>query len=685
VLKLQQLTLDGIGRFVNTQEIDFTSLGNLVQVDGKNNNTGGSSGAGKSTVFNALDYLFGLNDIPNSSLQSRLTKETMNVSAVFDWDGKAVKIQRGKKLYVEIDGQVVTGSNKLAEEAIDKVIGMPRDLFRKLLHKRQKEGGFFLQLTPKETHSFLSDVLGLGDLAKKTETLDKKIKELTEASQKAKTAHYGTQQALQSNQNALDAIGAAPAPEVDQATVLDLKAKLDAALALLEPVKAAHKAELAALEQTRPQGTVLPYDYAVQNQLRDQIRLAEAELNALLDKERARKTDLTKQINELRVQKVREDTVAARGEKAMTEAVALAEEIKKIQGSQCPTCSQHWADESSKAKMASMIERAKAFGLEVVAGKEALAQSTMIASRILFLEAEMNRPNHEGLPEANQKITELHGLLLADQTKEREWTSSQNASNQAAIQAYVAKQREILARHQAEIEMASGQAAIAQRTFEMAVQKMRAYAEQKAQYDKVLASLKAAKEQYTVQNEIHSKEIVQNEKQLALAEEAKKIVKSFASCAFDDALEEVGEMATKIVRGIPTMANATISLEGTRETKDGKVKEEVNAVISMDGEINVPIKTLSGGERSSVDLAIDLAVIDLLESKTNKGIDVFVLDEPFTGLDTVGVEMALEVLKSANPSKRLILVDHNPEAKQMIQSKIIVERDGTTSKIVQSS
>lgn len=684
MLKLQNLTLEGIGRFVNTQEVDFTSLGNLVQVDGKNNNTGGSSGAGKSTVFNALDYLFGLNDIPNSSLQSRLTKEAMSVGATFDWDGKIVKIQRGKKLYVEIDGQVVTGSNKLAEEAIDKVIGMPRDLFRKLLHKRQKEGGFFLQLTPKETHSFLSDVLGLGDLAAKTETLDKKIKELTLAYEKAKTAHYGAQQALQSNENALAAIGEAPKPEVDQATVLDLKAKLDAALALLEPVKAAHKAELAALEQTRPQGTVQPYDYSLQNDLRTQIRAAEAELNALLDKERARKTDLTKQINELRVQKVREDTTAARGEKAMSEAFALAEEIKKIQASQCPTCAQHWADDSAKTKMASMIEKAKALGLEVVAGKEASAQSTLIASRIAFLEAAMNLTNNEGMPEANKKLTDLHGLLLADQQKEQEWTSSQNAANQAKLAEYVKVQREMLARHAAEIDMASGQARLAQSAFDMAVMKMRTYAQNLAQYEKVLSNLKSASEQYTKQVSALSDEVRQHQAALELAEEAKRVIKSFASCAFDDALEEVGEMATKIVRGIPTMANATISLEGTRETKDGKVKEEVNAVISMDGEINIPIKTLSGGERSSVDLAIDLAVIDLLESKTNKGIDIFVLDEPFTGLDTVGVEMALEVLKSANPSKKLILVDHNPEAKQMIQSKIIVERDGATSKIVQS-
>jgi DNA repair ATPase RecN len=56
---------------------------------GQNNNTGGSSGAGKSTVFNALDFLLGLNDLPVTVLQSRLTKSGISVIGEFDFDGKA--------------------------------------------------------------------------------------------------------------------------------------------------------------------------------------------------------------------------------------------------------------------------------------------------------------------------------------------------------------------------------------------------------------------------------------------------------------------------------------------------------------------------------------------------------------------------------------------------------------------
>jgi len=111
------------------------------------------------------------------------------------------------------------------------------------------------------------------------------------------------------------------------------------------------------------------------------------------------------------------------------------------------------------------------------------------------------------------------------------------------------------------------------------------------------------------------------------------------------------------------------------------VKEEVNATLSMDGEPTVPIKSLSGGEGSATDLAVDLAVIDFIESRSGMGINIFILDEPFNGLGTVEIEMALDVLKNSNTNKKLIIVDHNPEVKQMVQSRLVVERTGLTSKV----
>src|ERR1035437_9022378 len=106
MLILKSLTFSGIGHFVEEQTIDFTSLGNLVQVDAQNLNTGGSSGAGKSTIFKALEFLLGLNDISNGVLQSRLTKTPMTVTGIFDLDGLPLKIERNKKFLIDLNGEV---------------------------------------------------------------------------------------------------------------------------------------------------------------------------------------------------------------------------------------------------------------------------------------------------------------------------------------------------------------------------------------------------------------------------------------------------------------------------------------------------------------------------------------------------------------------------------------------------
>jgi DNA repair exonuclease SbcCD ATPase subunit len=217
--------------------------------------------------------------------------------------------------------------------------------------------------------------------------------------------------------------------------------------------------------------------------------------------------------------------------------------------------------------------------------------------------------------------------------------------------------------------------------FEAAANKLKMFNDAHTRYETSMLSMKEKEGQYQDSLTLIQENLRLTESEIEKATELKTAVKMFISISFDDALESIGEAATKIIRCIPTMSNATIQFEGQKETKDGKVKEEVNAVISMDGEVGIPIKSLSGGERSSVDLAVDLAVIDFVESESAKGIDVFILDEPFTGLDTVSIEMALEVLKNSNSKKKLIVVDHNPEVKEMVSNRLVVVREGTTSSI----
>src|SRR5581483_3662986 len=283
----KELRFSGIGRFVDEQVINFESLGDLVQVDGENRNTGGSSGAGKSTVFHALDYLLGLNDIPNTVLQSRVSKDPISVSGLFDYNGKALKISRNKgKLAIELDGVETRGSSKISEEKLDEILAMPRDLFRKILHKRQKEGGFFLSLTPKEMNDFLTDCLGLSKHKKDLEVLDAKIKELTEKKELATTSLNSARVAVKTTQDAILGLGLAPVRDMHQEVVLQLKNKADTSSAALTMILAQQRIEAEAFDLQRPQPQSTVVDTSTRAQLEQNLTQLRAQMGQLMLEEK---------------------------------------------------------------------------------------------------------------------------------------------------------------------------------------------------------------------------------------------------------------------------------------------------------------------------------------------------------------------------------------------------------------
>lgn len=691
MLEIQELRLQAIGRFVEEQVIDFKKLGNLVQVDGLRNDTGGSSGSGKSTVFNSLDYLFGLNDIPSSVLQSRFTKDPISVTMVGTYNGLPLTITRAKgKLSVDFNGEVTTGS-KAAEEKIDQILGMPRNLFRPLLHKRQKEGGFFLQFTPKEIHEFLTDALGLGEVRAKAELVEKKLKELEIELNHNTGLLNVSRAALEATQNAESTLGAAPTCEVQESDILALKSAYDAAAAALEPLKAGHAAEALAFSSQKPEPKPVVVDQAPLQALEQaqfsterQIDALVTENNLALKAERDRVKALSESIQKKKVEVVILQAKVTNGNLAKDNAAKAALEVKKIRDSICPTCEQNWTTENAKKTENALLAQIMGWKIEISAGIEAEKQILALNQEISTLQPQAIEANIP-LP---AEYTRLRIQLEDDKLKisnERQrirlWEQQQHYLNNMALEEFNTNHRALLQKQNGELALVNQQVTATKSALDTAVQKMRSYNDATTRHSSTVAQI--AQQKVTKQADIdtYMDKVSKLQAKLMIAEDIKKAIKGFTSVSFDEALEYVGVAATEIIRAIPNMANATIQLEGTKETAAGKIKEEVNAVLSMDGETNIPIKSLSGGERSSVDLAVDLAVIDLLESRSNKGVNMFILDEPFTGLDTVSIEMAIDKLKALN--KRLIIVDHNPEIKQMVESKLLVVRDGLTSKIEQ--
>jgi len=723
MLKLKTLKFKNIGRFVEEQTIDLANLGSLIQVDAQNNLTGGSSGSGKSTVFNALDWLLGLSDLSTGVLQSRLTKETISVTGEFDWDGHSVTIHRAKKLSVTVDGIETVGSSKLAEEELDKILGLPRHLFSVLLHRRQGETGFFLKMTPSKMNEFLTDCLGLSTVNSKIDLIDAKIKIYTIDRAKAESDLQSAQAALEATKSAIASLGEEPKTDVTETNLTLLKMAFEGAESELYREKTARTLEKGLLEQKKPILTAISFDFTQLNSLNDSVSEVKAQINAELDKERARQTEVrnlaaalklevNNKISTLRLEhqkKIAEaktsifnlSGMVSTGRTAKEKAIQLASRIKTLRDGSCHVCLQSWKTDENKTEeekllkelaeckidmdasvfAANELEEMKAalITLNDQVNAEIAALNDQLASETAILTEQAKPQVYPVLIELNTKLREVTKLRLEEKEKEDLHNKEQNLKNQALMQVFYEEQKALNEKHQTELAGMVKYIAEAKAKYEQAEQALKAHKESLARYSSTLGSLKAK------ETDINQKVVHMNQKlatiteDLELAEEAKKCLKSYLSCSFDGSLISISESATRILRSVPTMANATIRLEGTKETAKGAIKDEVTACLDNDGELDIPIKSLSGGERSAVDLAIDLAVIELIEDRTNKGIDLLLLDEIFNGFDSLGIEHALEMLKTFGANKKLLLVEHDGIAKEYIQDRITVIRDGETS------
>lgn len=730
MLTLKSLTFSGIGRFVEEQTIDFTQLGNLVQVDGQNNNTGGSSGAGKSTIFKALDFLLGLSDLSTLVLQSRLTKESLSVTGLFELDGISLKIQRNKKLLIDLNGEIITGSSKLTEEKLDQIVGMPRDLFRKILHKRQGEGGFFLDLGPSETHKFLTSCLGLQKEQDKIAVLDDILKALSDKEIALKSDTEANRMALDATLKASESQGMPPEQLVSPKAMESLKLNATSACDLHKQLKALHKTEMERLESTRPQITTVPFDRSKIITLEEQVGTILAQIANLEKVELNRQSEVKSRLSEIQIrinnennkEKVRQAKVKAKldanrleaikanylvneGMRAKSEAIELAKELQKIRASVCPTCEQTWVTDAAKTKESNILLKLQDHKKIVMSGTEASKKGQLLDAEFKQLEIEkapQSIPFMSNLTNLVEQLTEdaqsqlileaielsrqksiFDQMLGIERKEELDHQFKENAKSQAIVVEFAQKQTKLRQEHEKVDKELQHLETLALSQYEHAKSQLESFEAAKKRYND--ASQKLTNQTLIYKKELDAKtsQLVLTQEEIELVIETKKVIKSYLSCSFEDALDSIGDQATKFIRNIPNMATATIQFEGLKETKEGKVKEEVTCLISIDGEVGIPIKSLSGGERSSTDLAIDLAVIKFIEERTGKGVDLFVLDEPFTGLDSKNILEALEMLRECSVDKRLLIVDHNPEAAQSIENRLLVVRNGLTSKIIQ--
>jgi len=197
MIKLKNITLRNflsIGAV--TQAVNFDRQ-DLTLILGENIDLGGDgarNGTGKTSLIQGLSYaLFGvpINSIRKDNLVNRTNAKAMMVTLEFSVDGIEYKIERGRKpnilrFYINSNLQKTVddaqGENKETQQAIEQVLNMSADMFKHIVALNTYSEPF-LALRSSDQRNIIEQLLGITLLSEKAEAIKTLMKNSKDAIQ----------------------------------------------------------------------------------------------------------------------------------------------------------------------------------------------------------------------------------------------------------------------------------------------------------------------------------------------------------------------------------------------------------------------------------------------------------------------------------------------------------------------
>lgn len=367
-----------------SQVIELDGQG-TVTVTGENLDQGGSNGAGKTTIINAICYALYNKPFDNISLQrlinsTNATKNTlMEVRLVFEKGGVEYEIYRarGEDYRIEIrrDGEDITPGKGVTEcdALIEDIVGISYELFTKTVIFSGNSPAF-LQLPIAQQRTQIEELFNITMLSEKAQVLKEKIRQ-TESDIKVAEAVCTQQQAM-----------------------IDLHTKhVREARQRVARWEEQTKAEISEIEKTLQ--TLSTVDFDTEKLLHDERSRLKQEGAYLAAKLAPKKKDL-QQLN--------------------TDLEKLMGEEEHLKDARCPYCTQSYSDAQSKlAVVLDSIEHKGGVLIKLQQEVDALlVQEAEKQTKLGEIEAAIQHQNLDDLLKARENVaaltTKLDGLRGAE-------------------------------------------------------------------------------------------------------------------------------------------------------------------------------------------------------------------------------------------------------------------------------
>ncbi len=361
----------------STQTIELADQG-TVTISGENVDQGGSNGAGKTSIINAICYALYNKPFDSISLQrlinsTNATKNTlMEVRLIFEKGGVEYEIYRarGEEYRIEIrkDGEDITPGKGVTEcdALIEDIVGISYDLFTKTVIFSGNSPAF-LQLPIHQQRNQIEELFNITMLSEKAQLLKDKIRQ-TEGDIKVAEAVCAQQQ-----------------------VAIDVHAKhIKEAKQRVARWNTQTQAEIAGIEETL--ATLATVDFDTEKLLHDERSKLKQEGAYLAAKLAPKKKDL---------QQLNKDLERLMGEE------------EHLKDAKCPYCSQNYADAQSKlAAVLESIEQKGAVAITLTGEVEGLeTQATEKKQKLAEVEGAIKHQDLDDLLKARENVAALKTKL----------------------------------------------------------------------------------------------------------------------------------------------------------------------------------------------------------------------------------------------------------------------------------
>lgn len=706
-VRLKSLEIEALGPFRDKQVLQFPSRG-CVLLRGRNLDTGGGSGTGKSVLLSAVDIALEYGATSMTELQCWHTDKPLRLRLGME-STHLITVGRGGKASLVVGADKPVHGAKAITEGLFKELGMPPAVLEALTVRRQRSpGGNFLSRANAGLQEFLALILDLkkyeqqlADSEAKQETLESQLK-LWRENQRVLQVHqdqllkfpvhlpdFAYQQELEREIAEAQAELQVLRTELgvkesvcltmrNQQAAWDQKRRLDLAV---------QNAEFERRRQLTREQVLLPaYDESRVDGLRAVLLQAQnfyvaaetefLEAQTAYEKERARILGVIQEYQRL--------VDAAPEEKRQIEV--LKAKLKLVESQLCPTCRQSWVTESLQQERESLMVQLVKLQFNV-----SMVYEKAIADCRKTLES-LVRPSSEKVENFKAIIAEQQRAISADRLSYDVELSRVQAALQQQLRGLTEEQQEVEREHyraQNSWDLAGDFAVLDAdcTTMKLKVSGL----EQKLEtlgrnLSHAQLQIQEAQQRYKAyEHELHlaEEQLQASEAALAPIEADVRAEKDFQTLIgregflgkiFEETLQAISDETNAILASVPNTSAVELRFETETETQKGTITRKIRPVVTVLGhESTLKGPACSGGMKSVVELACDLAVRNVVCQRLGVTPCWLILDEPMEGLGNVEKEAVLEILQRQAQDCLVLVVDHGTEFKAFFTEVIEVQ------------